>query len=380
MNHMLKKIVIVMLFIFIFVVGVACGNDSYVSESSHESPQDISSLQNADSSLPSTTPELNAPLELRRFNHISIDLFDTVTQIIGYASSQSEFDYFRDIIINELAHLHKLFDIFSEYPNINNMRTINLNAGVAPIEVDPIIIEMLLLGIRGYEYTNGLFNIALGPVLSIWHEYRIADANILPCMERLQAANVFTNINDVIIDEINNTVFLRYENMSLDVGGVAKGFAIEHVVQVAQNAGFNHFVLSVGGDVRMAEAPPIGERNFWNTGVRDPFGGAFTDNIVEVISGSNISVLSSGDYGRFFMVDGVRYSHIIDPTTLMPATKYRAVTVIHPDAGINDVIITAAFLLDIYEATQVLNSFQAQAVWILQDGSLVHTPGFWQYS
>ena len=323
-------------------------------------------------------PEMPAAVlenEYQRFSEFFLDVFDTVTIVSGYAKTQEEFDYFsKEVIRAELHRLHQLFDIFNEYPEINNMRTINNNAGILPVEVDPVIIEMLKLCIEAYHMTNGVVNIALGPVIDLWRKPMALGAEpAVPDMSILLAANKLTNIHDVIIDEEKNTVFLRYEGMLLDVGSIAKGFAVELAAQKAIDAGFDSFILTVGGDVRVASAPRSGARDTWGVGIESPIAAG---EMIDAVFVTDTSVFSSGDFQRYFIVDGVRYHHIIDPRTLMPAVNYRSVAVIYPDGGMADVLSTAAFILDIDEAKDILANFGAEAIWVLQDGDIKATDGF----
>lgn len=319
--------------------------------------------------------------EYRRFRANFIGLFDTHTTILGYATSEEEFSQRIDILNEELTRLHELFDIYNEYDGINNLKTINDNAGIQPIEVDPSIISLINFSKEAYNYTDGLLNIALGPVLTIWHEYR-AFANInpdlaeLPSMEKLKQADNYTNINDIIIDEENNTVFLLHENMSLDVGAIAKGYAVEVIAQKAKDIGLTNAVISVGGDIRTLDGPPVGRR-VWAIGIQDPNRRINdTQNTIDTVYVTNNSVVTSGDYQRFFVVDGQVYHHIINPRTLMPLNEYRAVSVIHPDASIANILSTAIFLLPIDEGIEILKSFEAEAIWILNDESIVTTDGY----
>lgn len=327
-------------------------------------------------------PNSNNRNEYKRFRSTFIGLFDTHSIIMGYATSEEEFNYFRDIIYNELYRLNQLFDIYNEYENINNLKTINDNAGISEVKVDPVIINLIKYSKELHTYTNGLVNIALGPVIKIWNEYRLlSSANpslaTLPNMKQLQHANNYTNINDVIIDEENNKVFLKHQNMSLDVGSIAKGFSIELVSQKAIEAGFESFVISVGGDIRTSGAPLAGSRNQWSIGIQHPNLSIHgTQNIIDNVYVTNNSVFTSGDYQRFFVVNGEVYHHIIDPTTLMPANKYRAVSVIYPNAATADALSTAVFILNIQQGKKILEEFGAQAIWILHDNSTIYTEGF----
>ena len=308
--------------------------------------------------------------EYQRFSEMFFDVFDTITEVIGYAKSQEEFDYFsREVIREELHRLHQLFDIFNDYPGINNIHTINNHAGIAPVEVDSAIIELLLLSVEAYHLSEGLLNVAIGPVTNIWRE-AIAQEK-LPNRLDLLAAGELMDINNLIIDEAMGTVFLKQEGTSLDVGAIAKGFAIEHATQAAIDAGFTSFSLSVGGDVRVSNAP-LGERNTWNVGVKNPEG----RDVLDAVSVTNTSVFSSGNYLRYFVVDDQTFHHIIDPRTLMPASEHQSVTVVYPDGTMADVLSIVAFILETDEAIEFLASFGAQGMWVLQDGTVITTPNW----
>ena len=297
------------------------------------------------------------------------DVFDTITVVVGYARSQEEFDDYSQVIREELRRLHQLFDIFNEYPDINNMRTINHYAGVAPVKVDPVIIELLQLSVEAYHLSEGLLDVTIGPVTNLWRE-AIAQEK-LPSMPDLQSAGELMNIDDLVIHEEESTVFLSREGMSLDVGAIAKGFAIELATQVAMDAGLTSFSLTVGGDVRVVGGP-LRERDTWNIGVSNPEGG----DVLDIVSVTNTAVFTSGNYLRYFMVDDEIYHHIIDPRTLMSATSHQSVTVVYPDGAMADVLSLVAFILDTADAMTFLASFGAQGMWVLQCGTVVATHGW----
>ncbi|MCL1986984.1 MAG: FAD:protein FMN transferase [Firmicutes bacterium] len=320
-----------------------------------------------------TTPR--NPADYSRFNTTFIDLFDTVTILIGYAQNQAEFNHFaNDVIRPELLRLHRLFDIHNEYPGLNNMRTVNQNAGVRPVVVDQIIIDLLKLSIDAYEQTNGAVDITLGAVIDLWRD-AIQNTQTVPSAAALQAAARVRGVEQIVIDERARTVYIP-AGMQLDTGGIAKGFAVETAAQLAESAGFAAFTLSVGGDVRVTAGPMSGNRDVWGVGVQNP---SNTAEILDAIFITHNSVFSSGDYQRFFEADGVRYHHIIDPQTLQPARNFRATTIIHPNGAIADILATATFILDLETAKQVVSNLGGQALWILHDGSIITTDGYSQY-
>ena len=179
--------------------------------------------------------------EPEKFNAYSFDYFDTVTTITGYAKNQKEFDKVADGILSELAEYHKLFTIYHRFDGMENLCTINELTGGEhrTVTVDPRIIDMLSYAKEMYEITEGTVNVAMGSVLSIWHEYRndgIADPSTakLPPMEKLEVAAEHMDMNGLVIDEEACTVTLTDPAMKLDVGAIAKGYAVEMVAQYSR--------------------------------------------------------------------------------------------------------------------------------------------------
>ena len=177
----------------------------------------------------------------QRYSTVFYDAFDTVTQVIAYCDSEEEFTAQMDALHADLVEYNQLYDIYNDYDGVTNIKTINDNAGIAPVTVDDKILGMLELAQTMYDTTGGKLNIALGSVLNIWHNYReaaLADDNDsnnqLPTQEELDAAAQHCDIANLIIDEDAKTVYLADPAMSLDVGSVGKGYAVEQAAQAAE--------------------------------------------------------------------------------------------------------------------------------------------------
>lgn len=317
-----------------------------------------------------------------RFQASIMGVFDTPTVILGYAKTEQEFESYVDIIRESLQRQHRYFDIFNEYEGINNLRTINRNAGIEPVEVSQEIIDLLQFSRLAYEVSEGTLNIALGSVLRIWHEYRTnslrnPEEASIPSLAALQEANNYTNIHDMIIDEEARTVFLKHERMSLDVGGIAKGYAAQVAIDEARAAGMKSALISVGGNVIAVGQPLDGRRQRWGVGIQDPFMPVHgVRNMLDTVFVNDMSVVSSGEYQRFFVVDGVSYHHIIDPQTLMPANHFSTITILHEDSKWSEIFTTAAFILPYESGRALLESHGVDAIWILPDGSTRMTEGY----
>lgn len=310
-------------------------------------------------------------------------LFNTVTEIVGYADSKDEFEEFAHFIHDSLKEYHELYDKYNEYEGINNIKTINDNAGIAPVKVDQRIIDMLLFSKEMYERTNGTVNIALGPVLEIWHDYRTEGIDDplnakLPPIEDLLEANSYTDINQLIINEEEFTVYLTDEHMSLDVGAIAKGYATEQVVRMAIENGYSDFLLSVGGNTR-AVGTKGKAQELWSVGIQNPDKSSEQSSIYTMAL-TDMSLVASGNYERYYTVDGKKYHHIIDPNTLMPAAYYTAVSLLCEDFGMADALSTAIYNMPFEEGKALIQSFdKVEAMWIFPNGERQFSDHFKDY-
>lgn len=301
-----------------------------------------------------------------RYRANYLTLFNTVTTIQGYDKSQESFNKKANEIHDKLLEYHKLFDIYHTYEGLNNLKTINDQAGVSAVVVDKNIIDLLLFAKQVYEDTQGAVNVAMGSVLRLWHEARLSET--LPKTEDLIQAQKHMDINQLIIDEKASTVFLKDPLMSLDVGSLAKGFAVEAVASTLDEG----YLINAGGNVCTTGKKPDGSS--WNIALQG-VSGVMGDNSYTLKIDKN-SVVTSGDYQRSFVVDGVSYHHIIDPKTLTSANFYKAVSVICPNSAIADALSTALFLLPIEKGKELLKKYEAEALWTLSDSTEVFSDGF----
>lgn len=306
---------------------------------------------------------------MKQYNATFLDVFDTVTTVVGRAESEEAFQATAQDVHDALLVYHRLFDIYNDYEELNNLKTVNDNAGIAPVEVDSIIIDLLLSCRDYYELTGGKVNVALGSVLRLWHNAR-EDGTSLPAHSALEEAATHCAWDTVIIDEEASTVYIADPDQLLDVGAIAKGWAAQLVAESAP-AGL---LISVGGNV-CATGPKTEDGAAWVVGVNDPDGGDYLHTL-NITGGS---VVTSGDYQRYYVVDGKVYHHIIDPVTLYPSEYWRSVTIICADSGLADALSTALFLLPREEGLSLLEKCGAEAMWVDGDGNFYYSPGFESY-
>lgn len=302
--------------------------------------------------------------------------FDTVSYIYDYANdTDDEFDKCSSDVFGILDYYHRLFDIYNSYDGINNLYTINANAGLKPIKVDSELIDFLLYCKEVYELTEGKMNVMMGSVLSIWHEHRqiaIDDpANgTVPDMEQLKSASEHMSIDSLVIDENEGTVFISDKDAKIDVGAIGKGYATEKAAQYLIENEKEGYVLNIGGNIRIIGTKPDGSK--WSTGIKNP--NDPDGNFPIKISIANTSCVTSGIYERYYVVKNVRYHHIIDGETLMPANYFSSVTVITEDSGLADALSTALFCMDKESGEKVVNKIgNVDVIWIYSDGKVEYT-------
>ncbi len=304
----------------------------------------------------------------KRYSITYMDVFDTVSEFTAYCDSAATFDAISDAVHGELLRLHRLFDIYETYEGIVNAKTLNDAAGGDAVEAEADLLALVALGTAFAETTDGKLNVALGSVLSLWHECREAGDRI-PTEAALIEAAKHTEIGSVVAE--GNKIRITDAETRLDFGAIAKGYAAEAAARVAESFGLSDFVLNLGGNLVVRGKKPDGA---WKIGIQNPDGGILT-----TLSVCDVSVVTSGDYQRYFEVDGVRYAHIIDPDTGMPARRYRAVTVIASDSAVADALSTALFCMTREAGAALCETYGAEALWVLPDGTQERTEGFGAY-
>lgn len=318
--------------------------------------------------------------EKTRYTATFIDIFDTRTEIVGYADTEEEFSDMAAEIKEQLINYNNLYDIYNDYEGVNNIKTINDNAGVEPVEVDQAIIDMLKFSQEMYYETDGRVNVAMGSVLSIWHRHREIGMDdperaTLPKMEELEAAAEHTDINNLVIDDENNTVFLKDPEMSLDVGSTAKGYAVQKTLEYCRQQGMNNILLSLGGNVQ-GIGGRIDGTNF-KLGIQNPDMDGEQEYIKTVEIKDGQCVVSSGDYQRFYQVDGKVYCHIINPDTLFPSDTFGQVSILTDDSGKADAFSTAVYNMTLEEGLEFVNSHDGvEAMWVDHEGNIYYSDNF----
>ena len=317
-----------------------------------------------------------------RSRTISTVYFNTYSAIYTYGDeSDDNIEKYAAITEEILSYYHELFDIYFEYSGVNNIRTINKNAGKKPVEVDEELIDFLLYCKELYTLTGGKTNVMLGSVLKIWHDCRedaeddfgYLDPAEIPTSKALEAANAHTSIDSLIIDKEAGTVYISDPKASIDVGAIAKGYTVEIIYDRLVKEGADSVALNIGGNLRTIGLKPDGKH--WVTGITNP--DKESDQTLKCrLEIASTSVVTSGDYERYFYAGDKKYHHIIDPETLFPAEYFASVSIITPDSGLADALSTALFCMSYEDGLALVESIgNVDVIWIYSDGTIKSTAG-----
>ena len=304
---------------------------------------------------------------LKRFEKSFLDVFDTASTIVAYDVDQASFDEKYEKLHDMLLRYNNLYDIYNSHDGVTCIKDVNEKAALSPVAVDDEIIDLLSFGKEAYEISGGAVNICMGAVLSIWHDYR-EEGKRVPNKALLEEAAQHCNIDDLIIDSKNKTVLFADKKMRLDVGAIAKGYAAQKACEYARELGWTGALINLGGNVTTFGTKPDGSK--WNVQIENP--DASKAQALDTLTITDTSVVTSGDYQRYYEVDGKRYCHIIDGKTLMPADNFASVTVIYSDSAVADALSTALFILPLDEGKKLLGRFSgAKAVWVDKEYNVI---------
>ncbi len=317
-----------------------------------------------------------------KYSTHSFEYFDTVSTITGYECTEEEFDAVAEEVLTLLGEYHRLYTIYHRFDGLENLCTINelVDGHHRTVKVDIRIIDMLLYAREMYYKTDGMLNVAMGSVLSLWHDYRTIGMDdpstaTLPPEDKLLEAAEHCDIEKMIIDVAESTVTLTDPEMKLDVGAIAKGYATEQIAKHLESKGVSGYVLNIGGNVRAVGAKPDGEA--WTVGVENPQG----EDYLSYLKLTEESVVTSGSHQRYYLVDGKRYHHIIHPGTLMPAEGFISVSIVCKDSALGDALSTSLFCMSLEDGLTLVESIgNAEALWLSEDGSVTTSEGWNAYA
>ena len=245
-------------------------------------------------------------------------------------------------------------ELMSKYKPTSQISKVNAKAFDEPVVVDELVFDLLKKSIEYSKKTYGVFDITVAPLIDLWKEAE--DANLLPSDEALAAAKAKVGFDKLRLNARHRSVKFTVRGMKLDLGAIAKGYAIDLAVEAAKKHSALGVMIDIGGDIRCFGETPQGKK-YWVIGLQNP--AALGDNgksIIDKLKIFNDSVATSGNYRRFVTIDGIRYSHIINPVTTAGADELSSVTVIAPKAVDADALATAISVLGLTRGLELIEN------------------------
>ena len=267
-----------------------------------------------------------------------------------------------------LAEMRRVDELMSTYKPTSQLSKVNAEAAQHPVAVTPELFKLLETSLEYSEITGGAFDITYASVGYLYDFRR----HIHPSEEAIDKALPGINYRHVLLDGAHTTVRFSQAGVRIDLGGIAKGHAVDRAIAILETFGIRHAVVSAGGDSRV-----IGDRfgKPWVIGIRNPRA-ADPREFITRIPLEDAAVSTSGDYERFFDEGGVRYHHIIDPKTGHSASKVLSATIIGPTATRTDGLSKTAFVLGPEECLRLIDRLgDVDAVLVAPDGRILYSKG-----
>jgi thiamine biosynthesis lipoprotein len=285
-------------------------------------------------------------------------LMDTVITLTVVSNSEKKADAAIETAFNNLRRLEGLLSFFDA---VSDVSAINKNAGAAAVKVSRDTYELTKKAVEFSILSGGAFDPAIGPAVVLWdfkNKKRPSDSELKKILPLLDYTHIVFNDNET-------SIMLKDKGMLLDLGGIAKGYAADRTVELLKGAGMKAGIAAMAGDIRLWGTRPDGSP--WRVGIRAPRGS--NDDLIGVLSLRDMAVSTSGDYERFFIEDGVRYHHLLDPATGCPARDFQGVTVVNPEGVVTDALSTAVFVMGREKALRFIEKTGLMAYLIFSDGS-----------
>ncbi len=265
-----------------------------------------------------------------------------------------------------IAEMHRIDDLMSHYKPESQLSRINRDAAAAPVAVDRELAGLIARALEFSELSGGAFDITYASV-GYLYDYR---EHRHPTDAQIEAALPAINWRHVVVDREASTVRFLKPGVRIDLGGIAKGHAVDRCVGLLRARGITNASVSAGGDSRL-----LGDRRGrpWVVGIRHPDD---RERVIARIPLEDAAISTSGDYERYFDEDGVRYHHIINPRTGRSATGVRSVTVIGPDATLTEGLTKSVFILGPERGLALVEAQpDADAVVVTSDGQVHYSKG-----
>ena len=289
---------------------------------------------------------------LKRFQFVEPHM-GTEFRIIVYGS---EAVFVKRAASKAFSRIAELDNIFSDYRSESELSRFCRRSGRGPVEISSTLFEAFLKSQKLSERSGGAFDVTISPVVRLWRRARRRKQ--LPSESQLEQARRLVNYQKLRLDSGNRTASLCHSGMKLDLGGIAKGMAADEALRVLDSQGFHHALVAAGGDIVVGDPPP--GRKAWEVAIAPP--DRKSRETADRLLLCRAAVSTSGDTEQFVIIDGVRYSHIVDPRTGIGLTRRIQVTVVAPNGTTSDSLATAVSVMGPRSGLPLVASFEGTAV------------------
>ncbi|MDE3143005.1 MAG: FAD:protein FMN transferase [Bacteroidota bacterium] len=266
--------------------------------------------------------------------------------------------------INEIKRIEKLLTTFNENSETN---LINRNAGIESVKVSEETFRLIERSIRISNITQGAFDITYGSIdKSLWNFDTTMKS--LPDKETAKEMVRLIDYRNIILDEVNKTVSLKEKGMRIGFGGIGKGYAAEMAKKIMQQIGVESGVVNASGDLTAWGLQPNGEE--WTIGIANP---NYSGEVFSFMKITGLAVATSGNYEKFILIDGKKYSHTINPRTGLPVTGIKSVTIITKNAEIADAMATPVTIMGVKAGLHMINQIKDMEAIVIDDNDKIYT-------
>jgi thiamine biosynthesis lipoprotein len=313
--------------------------------------------------LPGCAPRQQAPASLVQRARVSMG---SELRLSAWTTDEAAAQSAFDAVFAEFDRLETLMSVWREGSDIVRL---NAAAGDHPVPVSREVIEVLTIARQVSEWTGGKFDVTFAALSDLWRFDHDQD-NRIPDPNEVRRRLPLIDYRKLVIDARAGTAFLEHKGMRAHLGGIGKGYAIDRGAAILRARGVRDFMIQAGGDLYVAG---LKDGRPWRLGIQDPRGPA--DRIFASIDLTDSTFSTSGDYERFFIANGRRYHHIIDPATGEPSQGTRSVTIVTKRAVIADGLSTGVFLLGARDGLALLSRLQVDGVIVTSSNEVLVTPG-----
>ncbi len=288
-------------------------------------------------------------------------LMGTFVEIKAYGDERQTVLRAIDRAFSEMERLEKMMSNYREDSEVS------LVERMAPeeVKVSPELFEVVSKAVKVSRLSDGAFDITVGTLGRVWD----FEKGRVPERKELEALLPLVDYRKIELIPGRSAIRLERKGMSLTLGGIAKGYIVDRAMEVLRSEGIGDALINAGGDIRV-----MGKGKRWRIGIQHP---RKRNGLLGIIELSNGAVATSGDYERFFIKDGVRYHHILDPRTGMPARGVESVTILAPEAWYADALATAVFVLGRQRGMRLIEGLKGVEGMVVDErGRVWMSPGF----